>query len=338
MVGSQWALGPVVAACLLLAGCSGGAGGSSLTIRVPATAAVAPASPAVKPVGTVTALGAAVQASVIDPSTRVLAVLADSPDRVLLLNVDDLAAAPRAVALPARAAQVTLSAPGGPLFVAVPGALLRVDQRTGAVATTKVDADVRSAVELPNGKTAVGTGDGQVLVLGSDGAVTQRIKGMAEASVLASTPQGLVALDRKQTAAISVDLDTGTLGAGIRVGDGATNAVTDRFGRVLVTDTDGGELLELSAGPVMLRQRFPVPGAPYALAYDPKTDLAWVTLTATNQVVGYDVAGGEPVERYRFDTLAQPEAVAVDSSTGAVLVASASGAGLQRIAPAGGSR
>ncbi|MGZ4531029.1 MAG: hypothetical protein ACXVXP_01615 [Mycobacteriaceae bacterium] len=270
MVGSQWALGPVVAACLLLAGCSGGAGGSSLTIRVPATAAVAPASPAVKPVGMVTALGAAVQASVIDPSTRVLAVLADSPDRVLLLNVDDLAAAPRAVALPARAAQVTLSAPGGPLFVAVPGALLRVDQRTGAVATTKVDADVRSAVELPNGKTAVGTGDGQVLVLGSDGAVTQRIKGMAEASVLASTPQGLVALDRKQTAAISVDLDTGTLGAGIRVGEGATNAVTDRFGRVLVTDTDGGELLELSAGPVMLRQRFPMPGAPYALAYDPR--------------------------------------------------------------------
>jgi sugar lactone lactonase YvrE len=338
MVGSQWALGPVVAACVLLAGCSGGADGSSLTVRVPATAAVAPASPTVKPVGTVTPLGAAVQASVIDPSTRVLAVLADSPNRVLLLNVDDLAAAPRAVALSARAAQVTLSAPGGPLFVAVPGALLRVDQRTGAVATTKVDADVRSAVELPNGKTAVGTGDGQVLVLGSDGAVTHRIKGMAEASVLASTPQGLVALDRKQTAAISVDLDTSTLGAGIRVGEGATNAVTDRFGRVLVTDTDGGELLELSAGPVMLRQRFPVPGAPYALAYDPKTDLAWVTLTATNQVVGYDVAGGEPVERYRFGTLPQPDAVAVDSSTGAVLVASASGAGLQRIAPAGGSR
>jgi sugar lactone lactonase YvrE len=327
----------VAAACLLLAGCSSSSDGSSLEVRVPATPAAAPAATAV-PAGVVTPVGAALHAVVLDPSTRVLAAVADSPVRLLLLNADALDAPPRTVALPAPPAQLSLSAPGGPLLVAVPGALLRVDQRTGAVATTTVDADVRSAVQLSDGRIAVGTATGAVLVLGTDGAVTQRITGLAETDVLADTPHGLVALDRKQTAVRAVDLSKGTLGESLRAGEGATNAVTDRFGRVLVTDTAGGELLEFSAGPLLLRQRYPVPGAPYALAYDPKTDIAWVTLTDRNQVVGYDVAGGEPVERYRFDTVAQPDAVAVDAVSGAVLVASAAGVGMQRIKPTGGSR
>jgi len=327
----------VAAACLLLAGCSSSSDGSSLEVRVPATPAAAPAATAV-PAGVVTPVGAALHAVVLDPSTRVLAAVADSPVRLLLLNADALDAPPRTVALPAPPAQLSLSAPGGPLLVAVPGALLRVDQRTGAVAPTTVDADVRSAVQLSDGRIAVGTATGAVLVLGTDGAVTRRITGLAETDVLADTPHGLVALNRKQTAVRAVDLSKGTLGESLRAGEGATNAVTDRFGRVLVTDTAGGELLEFSAGPLLLRQRYPVPGAPYALAYDPKTDIAWVTLTDRNQVVGYDVAGGEPVERYRFDTVAQPDAVAVDAVSGAVLVASAAGVGVQRIKPTGGSR
>lgn len=334
MMGSRTAAGALVvlatAASLLLSGCSG-ADGSSLTVRVPPTPAVAPATAA--PAGTVTDLGAAVRATVLDSSTTTLALLVDAPDRVLLLNTANLSAPPRTVPLPARPAQLTLSAPGGPLFVAVPGALLRVDQASGAVSTTKVDGNVVSALQLVDGKVVVGTGEGKVMTLAADGAVQQSISGLAEASVLAATPQGLLVLDRKQTAVVSVNLDQGTLGTSLRAGEGASNAATDRFGRLLVTDTEDGELLAFSQDPLLLRQRFPVPGAPYALAYDPKSDLAWVTLTATNQLVGFDIAGGEPVERYRFPTVAQPDAVAVDSSTGAVLVASASGGGLQRIAP-----
>jgi len=329
----------VAAGCMLLAGCSSSSDGSSLAVRVPATPAVAPVATTV-PAGVVTPVGAALHAMVLDPSTHVLAAVADPPTRLLLLNADALTAPARTVALPAPAAQLVLSAPGGPLLVAVPGALLRVDQHTGDVATTKVDADVRSAMQLSDGRIAVGTANGAVLVLvlSADGTVAQRITGLAETDVLVDTPRGLVALDRKQTAVQAVDVGKGTLGESLRAGDGATNAVTDRFGRVLVTDTAGGGLLAFSTGPLLLRQRFPVPGAPYALAYDPKTDLAWVTLTERNQVVGYDVAGGEPVERYRFPTVTQPDAVAVDANTGAVLVASAAGVGVQRIEPAGGSR
>ncbi len=337
MMHSARAVGALMAACLVLAGCSGDSDSSTLPVREPATAAVAAGTTA-PPAGTVTPLNAAVRHVAIDPRTRVLALAVDSPDRLLLLNADAVGTPPRTVALPGRAAQLSLSAPGGPLFVAVPGAVLRVDQRSGVVTSTKVDADVRSAVQLSDGATAVGTADGKVLVLGPDGAVRQQITGLAETDGLADTLGGLVAMDRKQSALRAVDLGKGKLGESLRAGDGATNAVTDRFGRILVTDTAGGELLAFSTDPLLLRQRFPVPGAPYALAYDPATDLAWVTITERNQVVGYAMAAGEPVERYRFDSVAQPDTVAVDPATGAVLVGSAAGAGLQRIDPKGGGR
>ena len=61
----------------------------------------------------------------------------------------------------------------------------------------------------------------------------------------------------------------------------------------------------------------------------------WVTLTAENQVVGYDIATGIPVEQARFDTVRQPDTVAVDTAGGALLIGSATGDGLQRIPLAG---
>jgi len=69
------------------------------------------------------------------------------------------------------------------------------------------------------------------------------------------------------------------------------------------------------------------------LAYDSQRDLAWVTLTALDEVVGLGVAGGEPVIVHRFPTVHQPDAVAVDPVSGRVLVVSASGEGLQIIDP-----
>ncbi|GLZ28244.1 hypothetical protein Lesp02_04340 [Lentzea sp. NBRC 105346] len=122
-------------------------------------------------------------------------------------------------------------------------------------------------------------------------------------------------------------------GAGLRAGDGATNAVTDRFGRLLVVDTRGGELMAFSTNPLLMRQRFPVPGAPYGIAYDAKRDLAWITLTERNEVVGLYVAGGEPIEKYRFATVRQPNTVTTDEASGRVYVASAVNGGIQVISP-----
>ncbi|HEX2133838.1 MAG TPA: hypothetical protein VHH15_20015 [Actinophytocola sp.] len=57
-----------------------------------------------------------------------------------------------------------------------------------------------------------------------------------------------------------------------------------------------------------------------------------MTLTETNEVVGFDVAGEEPAEKHRFPTVEQPNSVAVDPSSGRVIVASATGKGMQVIA------
>ena len=130
-----------------------------------------------------------------------------------------------------------------------------------------------------------------------------------------------------------MDVSSGEISPGLRAGNGAGDAVADRFGRILVTDTRGGELLAFAGNPPILRQRFPLAGAPYAVAYDGHRDLAWVTLTGRDEVVGLRVAGGEPVVAYRFPTVHQPDAVAVDPTSGRVLVTAASGMGLQMIDP-----
>jgi hypothetical protein len=59
--------------------------------------------------------------------------------------------------------------------------------------------------------------------------------------------------------------------------------------------------------------------------------LAWVSQTTTNSVVGYDLSTGIPVEKVRYRTVQQPDALAFDDATGTLYVVSGSGAGVQVI-------
>jgi heme oxygenase len=63
--------------------------------------------------------------------------------------------------------------------------------------------------------------------------------------------------------------------------------------------------------------------------------LAWVSQTATNTVVGYDLATGIPVEKVRYRTVQQPNSLAFDEASGTLYVVSGSGAGVQVISNAG---
>ena len=109
---------------------------------------------------------------------------------------------------------------------------------------------------------------------------------------------------------------------------------TDTDGRVLVTDTRGEELLVFGTDPLMLRQRYPVREAPYGVTGSPR--LAWVSQTASNSVIGYDLSTGIPVEKVRYPTVQQPNILAYDDTSGALYVVSGSGAGVQIIQKAGG--
>lgn len=312
--------------------CSSSSGASSLVTVTPAAPATAPPTQAT-PAGTVRPLAADVRGSVLDPQTHTLVLLVGGPERLLLLDADNLAAAPRTVALASAASQVELAGAGGSVLVATKGAVIRVDTRSGAVSRTPVAGDVTAVLQERDGTVVAGLRNGTTDVLGPDGAVRATVPGLAQVDALVQAGDALLALDRAQSALAVLKPDQGRLGLELRAGNGATNAVADSYGRVLVTNTRDGELLAFSGDPLILRQRYPVPGSPYALAFDATTNIVWVTLTATNQVLGYDVRGGEPTLRYRFATVAQPNSVAVDAATGAVLVSSATGAGVQRIVP-----
>ena len=272
---------------------------------------------------------------VVDPRTRTVAVALLNPPRLLLRALDD-AMSLRQVPLPGPASDLVLAAGESTLLVPVtaPGCLIRVPLDGRSPSKIDLDGPAHGAVALGD-VTVVALGDRLTVFDGNRPRTT--IRGFADAAqvVPVGVPIGskVGVLDRGRTAVSVVDLSTGQISPALRAGNGAANAVADRFGRMLVTDARDGELLAFAGDPPMLRQRFPLPGVPYGLAYDGQRDLAWVTLTALDEVVGLGVAGGEPVVVQRFHTVHQPDAVAVDPVSGRVLVVSAAGVGLQIIDP-----
>ncbi|HEU5469076.1 MAG TPA: hypothetical protein VFV67_00365 [Actinophytocola sp.] len=299
---------------------------------VAATPAVSP-PPAATPAGTVVRLAGSPTALAIDPRAGLLAVAVAEPAAVLLYRLDDLSATPRTVPLPGAAEDLRPAGDGGPLLVAAGGALVRITLPAGTATTTTMAGAPVSAAQA-DGDTLVALREGrEVAVVGEDAVRRVISGGMFSADRVLATGDDAVVLDRLRNAVFRLDVPAGAIREGLRAGEGSTNAVTDRFGRVLVVDTRGEALLAFSADPLLLRQRYPVAGAPFGIAYDPARDLAWVTLTAKNEVVGYQVAGEEPRERYRFPTVGQPNSVTVDPGSGRVFVASATGEGIQVIAP-----
>jgi hypothetical protein len=324
----------VVAGVTLLAGCSSTAEPrDELQVTDQVTAAGPATSPTTSaPAGTIVPVPAKITSIVAVPQARQLALATDGP-QLTLLSLTDPAAAPKTVPLPGPV--TALSVVHGGLLASIGSAkqLVKVSLPAGTTSVQPVDGTPGSAVQ--NGDvTLVPLSDRKAVDVVRAGKTEKQISGsMFSADQVLTAGGNTVVLDRLRTAVFDLDVTQGKVGAGQRAGQGATNATTDRYGRVLVTDTRGGALLAFSTGPILLRQRYPVPGAPYGISYDPQRDLAWVTLTERNEVVGYYVAGGEPVEKFRFPTVVQPNSVTVDPGSGRVFVASATGGGVQVMQP-----
>ncbi|TNC19611.1 YncE family protein [Amycolatopsis alkalitolerans] len=322
-----------VAGALLLSACSSqtGKGDDALQIvanPVAATAVQSPA-PAAPPAGTVLPAGN-VTAMAADPADGVLAVAVGQPPAVLLYQLGDPGAAPVRVSVPGVVEQLSFG--GGRLLAPSAGHVTSISV-TGQKSDLAVPGQPAGAI-ADGGKTLVAVRDRKSVDVYQDGKFVKSITGgLYSADAVVRSGNQTVVLDRLRTAVFLVDVDGGTIGQGLRAGEGATNAVADSYGRVLVTDTRAGALLAFSTDPFLLRQMYPVPGGVYGIAYDAPRHLAWVTLTARNEVVGFDVRGGEPVEKYRFPAVRQPNSVTVDGQTGTVYVGSATGEGIQVIQP-----
>ncbi|MGH3928793.1 MAG: YncE family protein, partial [Pseudonocardiaceae bacterium] len=284
----------------LVSGCGTVGGTTGQPIDPPPAPASAPrGGPA--PAGSVLALNASATAVVVDPRTATVAVALADPPR-LLLSMLDGAAPSRQVPLPGPAADLVLAAEGGPLLVpvAAPPALVRVPLDGGAPSRTDLEGSPRGAVAVGE-RIVVALGDRLVVL--DEGGAQRTVPGFADANRLVLAGSKVAVLDRGNTAVSLMDPASGDAGPALRAGNGAASAVADRFGRTLVTDVRDGELLVFAGDPLLLRQRWPVPGAPYGLAYDGTRDLAWLTLTARNEVVGFNMHGGEPVVVHRFPTV-----------------------------------
>ncbi|WP_372939267.1 YncE family protein [Mycolicibacterium sp.] len=310
----------------------------------PASPARAPA-PAHAPAGTVRPLDAPAQAAVFDPGADALVVLSPGADASApaTLTVFDTAAGPgRVIELPGRATALArdedrlyLSTRGG-YFVVDPtapdGAVRRVAVREHA------DTVFTALDRRADGRMVLGSADGAVVILaatdGPEADVGDYRKIFARVDSIVTEGDTAMVLDRGQTSVTALDANAEVAQA-LRAGEGATTMVADPAGRILVADTRGGALLVFSANPLILRQRYPVASAPYGLAGS--SELAWVSQTAANTVVGYDLSTGIPVEKVRYPTVQQPNSLAFDDATDTLYVVSGSGAGVQVIRDATGS-
>ncbi|MFS0898152.1 YncE family protein [Mycolicibacterium litorale] len=329
--------GALAVLAVLTAGCSSDPVDVPPPTITPATAAASP--PVTQaPDGTVRPVGADALAALVDPATRALVVLGPGPGGQSAVTILTAAGPPRTVLTPEPASAMT-GAGDGTVFLAARGGYLRVDVAAGTVDRVEVegeaDTDFTAIARRQDGRLVLGTSDGAVLTLGTDDSVAARLEIFARVDALVTQGDTTVVLDRGQTSVTAVDA-SGTAAQALRAGEGATTMAADPQGRVLVADTRGGELLVFGTDPLMMRQRYPVPDAPYGLAGSP--ELAWVSQTAANTVIGYDLSTGIPVEKVRYRTVQQPNLLAYDDASGTLYVVSGTGAGVQVISDAAGPR
>ena len=327
---------------LLLAVC---AGCSSNPLDSP-PATIAPAQPAVSPpvsrapAGAVHPLAGRAVAAVFDDATHQLAVLVE-PGSVAVFGGPQQP--PRVISLPGPATAL-IGDGRGTVFLAARGGYYLTSLSGGRTATISVpraqQVEFTAIARRADGTLVLGGADGAVYLLGSPdvsgtAAVTSRSKIFARVDALVAQGNTTVVLDRGQTSVTTIDAD-GRVEQALRAGEGATTLAADPLGVVLAADTRGGQLLVYGVDPLMLRQAFPVREAPYGLAGS--RALAWVAQTTSNTVIGYDLTTGIPVEKVRYPTVQQPNSLAFDDTADTLYVVSGSGAGVQVIEHAAGTR
>ncbi|MGO9154519.1 YncE family protein [Mycobacterium sp.] len=303
----------------------------------PARAADSPPA-SQNPAGTVRPLAGHPLAAVFDSGTRQLAVLCPGSEPSASDSVAVFGAAqvpPRVIDLRARATALT-GDDHGTVYLAVRGGYLMVHLAAGDTEQVRVadaaNTDFTAIARRADGKLVLGSADGAVYILASASSdtatVDNRNKIFARVDALVTQGNTTVVLDRGQTSVMTIGADSRVEQA-LRAGEGATTLAADPQGRILVADTRGGQLLVYGVDPLILRQAYPVREAPYGLAGS--RDLAWISQTASNVVIGYDLSTGIPVEKVRYPTVQQPNTLTFDEASDTLYVVSGSGAGIQII-------
>ncbi|ULN54096.1 YncE family protein [Mycolicibacillus parakoreensis] len=323
-----WVL--VVAVLAATVGCSRSPIDTTPRTIPTATPAASPPT-AHTPAGTVHPLAGRARAAIVDAGAG-LAVLVpgadpQTPTSLAVLHAGEL----HTIALPGPAS--ALAGDGhGTAYLATRGGYFIVDLAAGHANRIEVDdagdVEFTAIARRADGNLVLGSAEGTVYTLASETAVAKRHRDFARVDAIVTQGDVAVVLDRGQTSVTSIGPD-GDPRQSLRAGAGATTLAADPAGRVLAADTRGGQLLVFGADPLVLRQSYPVPDAPYGLAGS--ATLAWVAQTGTNTVVGYDLSSGIPVEKVRYPTVRQPNVLAFDDDADTLYVVSGVGDGVQVI-------
>ena len=336
-------VGGLTTGLLLVIAVIGGCSSNPIDLAPPT---IEPARPAASPptssapAGQVLPMAGRPEAAITDGATGSLVVLTAGPEAgspATLVLVDG-SGTPRTLRLPGPATAVTGDG-RGTVYAATRGGIFTVELAGGRIDRATIDGadgtDFTAIARRADGRLVLGSADGVAYTLAADRTVAEKADIFARVDAIATQGDYAVVLDRAQTSVTALNPD-GSAGLALRAGLGATTMTADPAGRILVTDTRGGQLLVFGVDPLIERQAYPVGGSPYGVAGS--SGLVWVSQTATNTVVGYDLATGIPVEKVRYPTVRQPDSLAFDEASGTLYVVSGSGAGVQVIRDAGTGR
>ena len=276
------------------------------------------------------------EGSVVDSATNTLAVALRHPDGVALFDLPS-AAVRRTVALDGAPRHLQLAAPGGPLLAPAEGSdhLFRINLPGG---------DVEPPVPVGRQPHDAAPAAGAVFV-GDELADTVHIVRGSDSTVVAAPTQPggvaasgdgrnvfVVGVRGREIEQISAD---GRIVGRARCGVGPTHVRSARNGLSYVADTQGDALLIFAAGDRGPRQvgRIHTGGRPYGLAVDSRRHEVFVTLTATNQLRSFHIAGRHLRPGRTWATARQPNDVTVDERSGQVIVTGTAASVLELIDP-----
>ncbi|MBW0106126.1 YncE family protein [Pseudonocardia sp. KRD291] len=288
----------------------------------PAEPAVAPA-PTATPAGRTVQVGSVPEGIVADGPSRRVAVGVREPNQLVLLDTDSGAVTGR-VPLPGVLRHLQVAVPGGPVLVPdeSSNSLIQVALPNGpATSQVTTGTSPHDATQAPNGTIFAANEGGGTVVAIRDNQVVHTFTDVTQPAGLAAVGDRVGLIDVRDNSLTIYDTNTYAGILELPAGAGPTHLVADKHGRMIATDTRGGQVLVYDpSGTPRQIAALSVPGEPYGITYDPVRDRLWVTVTATNQLIGYDMTNPEPREIARIPTVRQANTVAVDPDTGRLFV------------------
>ncbi|MGI9048554.1 MAG: Vgb family protein [Rubrobacteraceae bacterium] len=291
-----------------------------------------------KPAGKVIDVGSLPEGLVADPKTGLVAVGLRNPDQLALVD-SKTGKLVRKVKLSGSARHLGLLASGGPVLVPAEtsDSLVQVSLPEGKIVSeTPVDNYPHNVASAPNGRIFVISEARSTASMVENRKVVEKIKVPANPGGGAVTKSGLLGAVGVRGLALGVyKADTLDSLGFLDAGKGPTHVAAGPDDRFYVTDTRGGVVLVYQTRPELKQvARISLPGgSPYGIAVDTQRKHLWVTLTAKNRLIEYDLRDGSPRQVASYPTVRQPNSVTVNPATGRVFVAGRTEGVLQMIDP-----